>query len=154
VQVDYQLPQRFNLEYTGTDNTPHRPVMIHRAPFGSMERFIGVLIEHFAGAFPLWLAPVQVAVLTVSEKTNDYAKQVAASLRDAGLRIELNDGNEKIGAKIRNATINKVPYMLVVGEKEIAEGKVAVRHRTEGDKGAVPVEEFIAMVTKAVAERV
>jgi len=154
VQVDYQLPQRFNLEYTGADNTPHRPVMIHRAPFGSMERFIGVLIEHFAGAFPLWLAPVQVAVLTVSEKTNDYAKQVAASLRDAGLRIELNDGNEKIGAKIRNATINKVPYMLVVGEKEIAEGKVAVRHRTEGDKGAVPVEEFIAMVTKAVAERV
>ncbi len=153
VQVDYQLPQRFELQYIGTDNTPHRPVMIHRAPFGSMERFIGVLIEHFAGAFPLWLAPVQVAVLTVSEKTNDYAQKVTQQLKDAGLRIELSDGNEKIGAKIRNATLNKIPYMLVLGEKEIAEGKVAVRHRTEGDKGAVPVEEFIAMVRDAVKDR-
>ncbi len=153
VQVDYQLPQRFDLSYIGADNAPHRPVMIHRAPFGSMERFIGVLIEHFAGAFPLWLAPVQVAVLTVSEKTNDYAQKVAQQLKDAGIRIELNDGNEKIGAKIRSATLNKVPYMLVLGEKEIAEGKVAVRHRTEGDKGAIPVGEFVAMVTKAVADR-
>jgi threonyl-tRNA synthetase len=153
VQVDYQLPQRFELQYIGADNTPHRPVMIHRAPFGSMERFIGVLIEHFAGAFPLWLAPVQVAVLTVSEKTNDYAQKVTQQLKDAKLRVELSDGNEKIGAKIRNATLNKIPYMLVLGEKEIAEGKVAVRHRTEGDKGAVPVEEFIAMVVKAVKDR-
>jgi threonyl-tRNA synthetase len=153
VQVDYQLPQRFGLEYIGADNTPHRPVMIHRAPFGSMERFIGVLIEHFAGAFPLWLAPVQVAVLTVSEKTNDYAQKVTQQLKDAKLRVEWNDGNEKIGAKIRSATLNKVPYMLVLGEKEIAEGKVAVRHRTEGDKGAIPVDEFIAMAAKAVAER-
>jgi threonyl-tRNA synthetase len=118
-----------------------------------MERFIGVLIEHFAGAFPLWLAPVQVAVLTVSEKTNDYAQKVTQQLKDAKLRVELSDGNEKIGAKIRNATLNKIPYMLVLGEKEIAEGKVAVRHRTEGDKGAVPVEEFIAMVVKAVKDR-
>ncbi len=154
VQVDYQLPQRFDLSYIGADNTKKRPVMIHRAPFGSMERFIGVLIEHFAGAFPLWLAPVQVAVLTVSEKTDEYAKKVTQQLKDAKIRVELNDGNDKIGAKIRNATMNKVPYMLVLGEKEIAEGKVAVRHRTQGDKGAVPVEDFIAMVTKAVAERV
>jgi threonyl-tRNA synthetase len=153
VQVDYQLPQRFDLSYVGADNAPHRPVMIHRAPFGSMERFIGVLIEHFAGAFPLWLAPVQVAVLTVSEKANDYAKQVAQQLKDAKLRVDLNDGNEKIGAKIRTATINKTPYMLVLGEKEAAEGKVAVRHRTEGDKGAVAVAEFVEMVTKAVGER-
>lgn len=153
VQVDYQLPQRFNLEYVGADNKPHRPVMIHRAPFGSMERFIGVLIEHFAGAFPLWLAPVQVAVLTVSDKTNEYAQKVTQQLKDAGLRVELNDGNEKIGAKIRGATLAKVPYMLVLGEKEIAEGKVAVRHRTEGDKGAVPVDEFVTMVSNAVRER-
>lgn len=154
VQVDYQLPQRFGLEYIGPDNQPHRPVMIHRAPFGSMERFIGVLIEHFAGAFPLWLAPIQVSVLTVSEKTNDYARQVTSRLQEAGLRVELNDGNEKIGAKIRSATLNKVPYMLVLGEKEATDGKVAVRHRTEGDKGSVPLAAFIEQVRQAIDQRV
>lgn len=154
VQVDYQLPQRFGLEYIGPDNQPHRPVMIHRAPFGSMERFIGVLIEHFAGAFPLWLAPVQVAVLTVSEKTNAYAKQVAGQLLESGLRVELNDGNEKIGAKIRWATLNKVPYMLVLGEKEAGEGKVAVRHRTEGDKGSVPLGQFIEQVRSVIEQKI
>ena len=153
VQVDYQLPQRFKLSYVGSDNATHAPVMIHRAPFGSMERFIGVLTEHFAGAFPLWLSPVQVAVLTVSEKTNDYAAKVAQQLKDAGLRVELNDGGEKIGAKIRKATLDKVPYMLVLGEKEAAEGKVAVRHRTEGDKGVVETSDFAKMVSDAVKTR-
>jgi threonyl-tRNA synthetase len=153
VQVDYQLPQRFDLSYTGADNKPHRPVMIHRAPFGSMERFIGVLTEHFAGAFPLWLAPVQVAVLNVSEKSQDYAAKVAEQCKAAGLRVEADLGGEKIGAKIRQATVNKVPFMLVIGEKEAAEGKVAVRHRTEGDKGAASLEAFIEQTRAAVAAR-
>ena len=153
VQVDYQLPERFDLSYIGADNKPHRPVMIHRAPFGSMERFIGVLIEHFAGAFPLWLAPVQVAVLTISEKFNDYAQKVEAQLKAAGLRVELNAGAEKIGAKIREATMEKIPYMLVVGEKEVAENKVAVRHRTEGDKGAVSAQEFIRLCEREITQK-
>jgi threonyl-tRNA synthetase len=153
VQVDYQLPKRFELSYVGADNKPHQPVMIHRAPFGSMERFIGVLIEHFAGAFPLWLSPVQVAVLSISEKTNEYATKVTQQLKDAGLRVEANLGSEKIGAKIRDATLAKVPYMLVVGEKEAAEGKVALRHRTEGDKGAVPVEQVITQLRDEVGRR-
>jgi threonyl-tRNA synthetase len=153
VQVDYQLPERFDLTYIGADNKPHRPVMIHRAPFGSMERFIGVLIEHFAGAFPLWLAPVQVAVLSISEKTNEYAQKVASLLQQAGLRVESNLGSEKIGAKIRSATLEKIPYMLVVGEKEAQENKVAVRHRTEGDKGAVPVEQVIGQLKSEIAAR-
>lgn len=153
VQVDYQLPERFDLTYTGSDNQPHRPVMIHRAPFGSMERFIGVLIEHFAGAFPLWLAPVQVSVLSVSEKSQAYASEVAASLKSAGLRAEADLSGDKIGAKIRLASLAKVPYMLVIGEKEAAEGKVAVRHRTEGDKGVVEVGSFIEQVKAASAAR-
>ncbi|HRK29856.1 MAG TPA: threonine--tRNA ligase [Tepidisphaeraceae bacterium] len=153
VQVDYQLPQRFELEYIGADNKPHRPVMIHRAPFGSMERFIGVLIEHFNGAFPLWLSPVQVAVLSISEKFNDYGQQVVNQLKEAGLRVEFDNSGDKIGAKIRKYTLEKVPYMLIVGEKEQAEGKVAVRHRTEGDKGAVSLTEFVTKATTAVGER-
>jgi len=153
VQVDYQLPQRFDLSYVGADNQPHRPVMIHRAPFGSMERFIGVLIEHFAGAFPLWLSPVQVAVLSISEKTNAYAQEVAGKLKAAGLRVESNLGSEKIGAKIRSATLEKIPYMLVLGEKEQQSGVVAVRHRTEGDKGQVSVEAFIEKAKTEIAGR-
>jgi threonyl-tRNA synthetase len=153
VQVDYQLPKRFELSYIGADNKPHQPVMIHRAPFGSMERFIGVLIEHFAGAFPLWLSPVQVAVLSISEKTNEYAAKVAQQLKDAGMRVEANLGSEKIGAKIRDATMQKVPYMLVVGEKEAAEEKVALRHRTEGDKGTVGVQELIERLTGEIRDR-
>lgn len=153
VQVDYQLPQRFDLSYIGADNQPHRPVMIHRAPFGSMERFIGVLIEHFAGAFPLWLAPVQAAVLSISEKFNEYASQVACRLQSAGLRVEANLSSEKIGAKIRTATLEKVPYMLIVGQKEQAEGKVAVRHRTEGDRGAMSVEQVIARLLEEVKSK-
>ena len=156
VQVDYQLPQRFDLSYVGADNTPHRPVMIHRAPFGSMERFIGVLTEHFAGAFPLWLAPVQVAVLTVSEKTDAYAKSLAASLRDAGLRVELNDSGDKIGAKIRTALMAKTPLLLTVGEKEIETNSVSVRPYFDVDgaiKGTLSVVDFIAAATAKVESK-
>ena len=150
VQVDYNLPERFELEYSGADNHPHRPVMIHRAPFGSLERFIGILIEHFAGAFPLWLSPVQVSVLPVSEKANEYSRGILAALQAAGLRAELDDSPDKIGAKIRLATLNKVPYMCIVGAKEEAEHTVSVRHRTGGDVGAVSVE---ALVGRLLAER-
>jgi threonyl-tRNA synthetase len=144
IQVDYNLPERFGLEYIGADNRAHRPVMIHRAPFGSMERFIGVLIEHFGGAFPLWLAPVQVAVLPVSDKFNEYAAALAATLRQADIRVELDDSSEKIGAKIRRATLDKVPYMAVVGQREQEAKQVAVRHRTKGDLGAVAAEAFLS----------
>jgi threonyl-tRNA synthetase len=153
VQVDYQLPQRFDLSYIGPDNKPHQPVMIHRAPFGSMERFIGVLIEHFAGAFPLWLSPVQVGVLPISEKFLDYAREVEAALLEAGLRVELNSSAEKIGAKIREASMSKVPYMLILGEKEQQARVVAIRHRTEGDKGQAPLSEFIARAQEEVKNR-
>ena len=153
VQVDYQLPQRFELEYVGSDNRPHRPVMIHRAPFGSMERFIAVLIEHFAGAFPLWLAPVQVAVLSISEKFNDYAREVESALKEAGLRVDVNLSGEKIGAKIRAATMEKVPYMLVLGDKEVQARVVAVRHRTAGDQGQVPISEFVQRAKQEVSAK-
>jgi threonyl-tRNA synthetase len=141
VQVDYQLPRRFNLTYTGADNRPHAPVMIHRAPFGSMERFIGVLIEHFEGAFPFWLAPVQVAILTISDRFNDYAGKVRHALTAAGLRVESHLGPEKIGAKIRSATLAKVPYQLVLGEKEEQSGTVAVR-KLKGEQETVELAEF------------
>jgi threonyl-tRNA synthetase len=153
VQVDYQLPERFDLAYVGADNKPHRPVMIHRAPFGSMERFIGVLIEHFAGAFPLWLAPMQVAVLPISDRFNEYAAQVVSQLKAANLRVEANLSSEKIGAKIRAATMDKVPYMLVVGEKEVQASGVAVRHRTAGDQGQMPVPQFLERCRREVAAR-
>ena len=153
VQVDYNMAIRFDLSYIGADNKAHRPVVIHRAPFGSMERFIGVLIEHFAGAFPTWLSPVQVAVLSISEKTHAYAAEVAGKLKAAGFRVELNDGPEKIGAKIRQATIDKVPYMLVLGEKEQQAGGVAVRHRTAGDQGVMGVDAFVAKLTEEVSTK-
>jgi threonyl-tRNA synthetase len=153
VQLDYNLPARFQLEYTGADNKPHRPVMIHRAPFGSMERFMGILIEHFAGAFPLWLAPEQVRILPISEKYAEYGKKIEAELKDKGFRVTGDWRSEKIGAKIREAQIEKVPYMLVVGEKEAAAGTVAVRDRVDGDLGALPVAEFIDRVTREVEAR-
>jgi threonyl-tRNA synthetase len=153
VQVDYQLPERFDLHYTGADNAPHRPVMIHRAPFGSMERFIGVLTEHFAGAFPLWLAPVQVAVLSISEKANDYAAKVTQSLKDAGLRVEANLGSEKVGAKIRESTLQKIPYMLILGQNEAEANKVSVRTRTGGDQGQMSLEEFTQRCDQEVSTR-
>jgi threonyl-tRNA synthetase len=152
VQVDYQLPQRFNLSYTGADNKPHAPVMIHRAPFGSMERFIGVLIEHFEGAFPLWLAPVQVAILTISDRFNDYAHKVRESLITAGLRVESHLGPEKVGAKIRTATMAKVPYQLVIGEKEEQGGTVAVRLRT-GEQQIMPLADFVQRTVQESATR-
>lgn len=143
IQVDYQLPQRFELEYVGSDNQRHRPVMIHRAPFGSLERFVAVLIEHCAGNFPLWLAPDQIAVLPISERFNDYAARVYEMLKEHDIRGILDDRDEKIGRKIRDAETKKVPYMLIVGEKEASEQKVAVRRHGKGDQGAVGLEEFI-----------
>jgi threonyl-tRNA synthetase len=143
IQVDYQLPQRFELEYVGSDNQKHCPVMIHRAPFGSLERFVAVLIEHCAGNFPLWLAPDQIAVLPISERFNDYAKHVYEKLKEQDIRGLLDDRDEKIGRKIRDAETKKVPYMLIVGEKEVSDGKVAVRKHGQGDQGSVLLEEFI-----------
>jgi threonyl-tRNA synthetase len=143
VQVDYQLPQRFELEYVGSDNKPHRPIMIHRAPFGSMERFIAVLIEHFNGAFPLWLSPEQVRVLPVSEKFMDYAKEVEARLKQERLRVTLDEGNDRLGGKIKSAEEDRLPYMLVVGGKDAEARTVSVRHRDAGDLGAVPLEQCV-----------
>ena len=153
MQLDYNLPKRFDLEYVGSDNTAHRPVMIHRAPFGSMERFMGILIEHFAGAFPLWLAPEQVRVLPVSERFNDYGRTVEAELKSHGFRATMDYRPEKIGYKIREAQLEKIPYMLVVGDKEQTAGTVAVRERTAGDQGAVPVADLVARLTAEVKER-
>jgi threonyl-tRNA synthetase len=154
VQLDYNLPERFELEYIGTDNRPHRPVMIHRAPFGSMERFVGMLIEHFAGAFPLWLAPEQVRVLPLSEKTNDYAAQVRDQFLAAGFRVTLDSRNAKVQAKIRDAQLELIPYMLVVGPKEAEAGAVALRDRLAGDQGAIPVSEALARLQAEVDQKV
>jgi threonyl-tRNA synthetase len=153
VQLDYNLPKRFNLEYIGADNTAHQPIMIHRAPFGSMERFMGILIEHFGGAFPAWLAPEQARVMTVSDKFADYGKKVEADLRAAGFRIGGDFRSEKIGFKIREAQLEKIPYMLVIGDKEQTAGTVAVRSRSEGDLGAMPVAEFSARLRREVDEK-
>ncbi len=159
IQLDFQLPLRFNLEYTGADGEKHRPIMIHRVVFGSIERFIGILIEHFAGAFPTWLAPVQVKVLPISEKHMDYGEKVLKKLQDAGIRAELDTRAEKIGYKIREAQMKKIPYMLVVGAKEEEEEKVAVRSRSLGDEGQKGLEEFISQIqdeirTKAIQSAV
>ena len=153
IQLDFQLPLRFELEYTGADGAAHRPIMIHRVAFGSIERFIGILIEHFAGAFPTWLAPVQVRVLPISDKYLDYAGKVAAALSGAGVRAEMDTKSEKIGYKIREAQLQKLPYMLVVGEKEEAEGKVSVRSRWNGDEGQKSLEAFIADVTEEIKNK-
>ena len=153
VQVDYQNPVRFGLEYTGSDGQKHRPVMIHRAPFGSMERFTGVLIEHFAGAFPVWLAPEQVRVLTISEKADEFAQNVYKTLNEAGVRVTLDVTADKIGAKIRNAQLEKIPYMLVVGQKEAEDGVVAVRHQKRGDLGVKPLADFLTQVQEEIKTR-
>ncbi|HEV8588688.1 MAG TPA: threonine--tRNA ligase [Pyrinomonadaceae bacterium] len=153
VQWDFNLPERFQLEYIGEDNKPHRPVMVHRALFGSIERFFGVLIEHYAGAFPMWLAPVQVAVLPITDRINEYAAKVAQELRGAGLRVEVNVRSDKIGAKIRDAQLQKVPFMLVLGDRELEDGKVAVRERTKGDIGAMSLDDFKEMATRLVKSR-
>ncbi|MTI40122.1 threonine--tRNA ligase [Fulvivirga lutimaris] len=143
IQVDYTLPERFELEYTGADNQKHRPVMIHRAPFGSMERFVAVLIEHCGGNFPLWLSPDQIAILPISEKYQDYAQELHTTLSEKDIRGFLDNRDEKIGRKIRDAEVMKVPFMLIVGEKEAAEGKVSVRRHGEGDLGSMSIEDFI-----------
>ena len=153
VQLDYNLPKRFDLEYIGADNAAHRPIMIHRAPFGSMERFMGILIENFAGAFPPWLSPEQVRIVTVSDKFIDYAKTVEAQLAAKGFRISGDYRPDKIGAKIREAQLEKIPYMLIIGDKEQTSGTVAVRERTKGDLGAMAVAEFIEKLDSQVKER-
>jgi threonyl-tRNA synthetase len=150
IQVDYNLPERFELEYTGSDNQKHRPVMIHRAPFGSLERFVAVLIEHCAGKFPLWLAPEQISILPISEKYNDYAKKVLELLKNYDIRGLVDDRNEKIGKKIRDTELNKVPFMLIVGEKEAEENKISVRKQSVGDLGSFTVEEFAALINKEI----
>ncbi len=152
-QLDYQLPSRFGLEYVGSDGATHMPVMVHRAMLGSLERFIGILIEHTAGAFPLWLAPVQAKVLPLSEKFLDYAAQVTAQLAAAGLRAELDQSSEKLGYKIREAQVQKVPYMLVVGGREQESGTVNVRLRSGEELGALPLAEVVARMSKLNAER-
>jgi threonyl-tRNA synthetase len=149
IQLDYNNPERFDLKYTGADNAEHRPVVIHRAIFGSIERFIAILIEHFAGAFPLWFAPLQVAVLPIADRHVEYARTVEGTLAAAGLRVELDVRQEKVNYKIREAQLQKVPYMLVIGDREAADGAVAVRSRAKGDLGARPVAQF---VTDALAE--
>ena len=151
IQVDYQLPQRFELEYVGSDNQKHTPVMIHRAPFGSLERFVAVLIEHCAGNFPVWLAPEQIAVLPISERFNEYGQKVLDILKERDIRGVLDDRNEKIGRKIRDAEVSKVPFMLLVGEKEALEDKVAVRKHGEGDKGVMDLSDFVATFSKDFA---
>jgi threonyl-tRNA synthetase len=153
VQLDYYMPEQFELTYTGADNTEHRPVMIHRALMGSFERFIGILIEHYAGEFPLWLAPVQVAVLPIADRHLDYARETAAHLREAGVRVEVDERSESIGKKIREAEVKKVPYMLVVGDQEQEAGAVAVRRHREGDQGALPLAEFAQRVRDEIANR-
>jgi len=147
IQLDFNLPERFELEYTGDDNQKHRPFMIHRALFGSIERFFGILIEHYSGAFPLWLAPVQVAVLPITDRINEYADKVAAELRDAGFRVASNTISDKIGAKIRDAQMQKIPYMLILGDQELESNQVAVRERKQGDIGAMSLEEFKEKIT-------
>lgn len=150
IQVDYNLPERFELEYTGADNQKHRPVMIHRAPFGSMERFVAVLLEHCAGDFPLWLTTDQVAILPISEKYNEYAANVLELLNNSDIRGFVDDRNEKIGKKIREAEMKKIPFMLIVGEKEAENNELSVRQRSEGDKGSMSVEAFASLVNKAI----
>ena len=153
IQLDMQLPERFELEYTGEDGQKHRPVMIHRVVFGSIERFIGILTEHFAGAFPMWLAPVQVKILPIAERHHEYAEKLEKALTDAGLRVENDLRSEKIGYKIREAQLHKIPYMLVVGDKEMEEGNLSVRSRKDGDLGAMTLESFIEKAQREVAEK-
>ena len=153
IQLDFQLPQRFEMEYVGEDGQKHQPIMVHRVAFGSIERFIGILIEHFAGKFPVWLSPVQVKILPITDRQIDYAKGLCAKMKELGIRVQVDDRSEKIGYKIREAQMSKVPYMLVVGEKEAEAGQVAVRRRDAGDMGAVNADEFIATVLKDIEDK-
>lgn len=151
--MDFQLPQRFDLNYIGSDGEKHKPIVIHRAIFGSLERFIGILIEHFEGKFPTWLAPVQVKLLPISDKYQEYASLVLSKLKAEGIRAEIDSRAEKIGYKIREARNERVPYMLILGEKEEQEGKVSLRSRKLGDEGTVAIEDFISRVKEAIASK-
>ena len=153
VQFDFNLPARFGLEFVGPDGGKHQPLMVHRALLGSVERFFGILIEHYAGAFPLWLAPTQVEICPVSEKVQDYAKHLYETLKNHGIRVHLDDRNEKLPAKIRDAQLQKIPYMLVVGPKEAEAGTVSVRHRSKGDLGPRPMAELVASLQKEIVDR-
>ena len=153
VQLDFSLPERFDLEYAAEDGTRKRPVVIHRAMYGTLERFLGVLIEHLAGAFPLWMAPVQAVVVPIADRHNEFCHEIGTKLRAAGLRVEVDDSNDRMNSKIRQAQLQKVPYMLVVGDREIEAGAAAVRTRTGEDLGAIPVGEVVDMLTKQVADK-
>ncbi len=153
IQFDFTLPRRFELEYIGEDGKPHQPLMVHRALFGSVERFFGILLEHYAGAFPVWLAPVQAVVLPITDRHVDYARQVAGRLKAAGVRAHVDERKEKVNLKIREAQLQKVPYMLVVGDREAAAGAVSVRNRRHGDQGAQPLEEFLAAIQRLIADK-
>jgi threonyl-tRNA synthetase len=154
IQVDYNLPERFDLEYIGSDDKRHRPIMIHRAPFGSMERFVAVLLEHTSGKFPLWLTPEQVVVLPISEKYNEYAENVLNLLNNSDIRAVLDDRNEKIGKKIRDNELKRIPYLLVVGEKEAENQSVAVRKQGEGDQGTMTIEQFASLIKTEVENQI
>lgn len=153
IQVDYNLPERFELEYTGSDGQKHRPIMIHRAPFGSLERFVAVLLEHTGGKLPLWLTPEQVNVLPVSEKFSDYAKKVCELMNNSDIRASVDDRNETIGKRIRESELRKTPFLVIVGEKEMQENAVSVRRQGGIDEGSMPVEGFIELVKKEVADQ-
>ncbi len=153
VQLDFQMPEKFDLNYIGEDGEKHRPVMIHRVIYGSIERFIGILTEHFAGAFPTWLAPVQVRVLPITERQHDYTEQIIAQLKTEGIRVEVDKRSEKIGYKIREGQLQKIPYLLVLGDKEVEANTIAVRHRKEGDLGAMGMEEFVAMIKTEIEDK-
>ena len=153
IQLDFQMPMRFELEYTGADGEKHRPIMIHRVVFGSIERFIGILTEHFAGAFPIWLAPVQVELMPIADRHNEFTSKVAAELKKRGIRVEVDGRSEKIGFKIREAQLQKIPYMLVIGDKEVETENVSIRCRKRGDIGTMSVSDFCDMVEKEIREK-
>jgi len=153
VQVDYNLPERFDLSYVGSDNKPHRPVMIHRAPFGSLERFVGLLIEHFEGKFPVWLAPEQVRILPISEKFNEKAQEIVSLLAEKGVRVSMDGAGDKIGAKIRLARLERIPYLCVLGAREVEENTISVRHRDHGDLGSVSLDDFIQRISDDISKR-
>jgi threonyl-tRNA synthetase len=153
IQVDYNLPERFDLEYVGADNQKHRPVMIHRAPFGSLERFVAVLIEHTAGKFPLWLVPDQAVIIPVSEKFNEYAETLAKELKKQDIRLIIDDRNEKVGRKIRDNELKKIPYLLIVGEKEVENQEISVRKQGEGDVGSMKITNFAALINEEVEKQ-
>ncbi|MFI3116087.1 MAG: threonine--tRNA ligase, partial [Clostridia bacterium] len=153
IQLDFQLPERFELEYTGADGEKHRPIMIHRVVFGSIERFIGILTEHFAGNFPTWLAPTQAKILPIGERQHEYALLVSEKLQNAGIRVDIDLRNEKIGYKIREAQLEKNPYMLVLGDKEIEANSVGVRSHSKGDLGQVPIDEFIKNILEEIKNK-